>query len=151
MDVTEPPTADARVIPRPRARTSSIAKPGFASRPVASPERAMPTRARKVSEVKKIPTRRQTNAEGQVKRPDSPDLNTILANTPRPRRRSSAAFPPASLRSRANSAASPFGWRVSGEDQDETEQPESDDDLRALECEDGSESDSSIDLHTPLP
>lgn len=111
----------------------------------------MPTRARKVSEVKKIPTGRQTSAEGQVKRSDSPDLNTILANTPRPRRRSSAAFPPASLRSRASSVASPFGWRVPGEDQDEAEQPDSDDDLRALEGEDGSESDSSIDLHTPLP
>ena len=151
MDAVESAAFDARAIPRPRARTSSSAKPRFTSQPVASPERTMSTRARKVSEVKKIPTRRQTSAEDQVKRPDSPDLNTILATTPRPRRRSSAAFPPSSLRSRASSVASPFGWKVSEEGQDDTEQPESDPDLGALEDEDGSESDSSIDLHTPLP
>ncbi|TFY62532.1 hypothetical protein EVJ58_g3794 [Rhodofomes roseus] len=109
----------------------------------------MQTRVRKMSEARRTPARSQTSSAGdEVKRPDSPDLDTILANTPRPRRRTSVAISSSSVRSPTNSVASPFGWRASGPDQDVTE---SDDDLRGLEGDDGSESDSSIDLHTPLP
>ncbi|KAH9929445.1 uncharacterized protein B0H18DRAFT_211913 [Fomitopsis serialis] len=136
---------------RPRARTPSNPKPISPSQPAASPDHPMQTRVRKLSEAKKTPARRQASVGDQVNRPDSPDLDTILANTPRPRRRSSVAVSPSTTRSRTSSVASPFGWRVSGTDQDGTELRGSDDDLRGLEGDDGSESDSSIDLHTPLP
>ncbi|KAI0938005.1 hypothetical protein AcV7_003319 [Taiwanofungus camphoratus] len=106
-----------------------------------------------------------------IQRPDSPDVGTILANTSRPRRRSSAGIASSALRlrSQTHSSTSPSSWKgkvdtdhggtpsisdygVLLEHNDET-QVDSEDESR-LEGElegDGSESDSSIDIHTPLP
>ncbi|CAL1715931.1 unnamed protein product [Somion occarium] len=110
------------------------------------------------------PTRSRTASASQVKRPDSPDIDTILKKTPRPRRSSSSVFPAASLatkgRSRSQSTLSlrsaakkdklPFGDTDSVLDDYNTllEKLENDSDSDNVE---GSESDSSIDVHTPLP
>ncbi|KZT03275.1 uncharacterized protein LAESUDRAFT_716287 [Laetiporus sulphureus 93-53] len=74
-----------------------------------------------------------------VQRPSSPDVGTILANTPRPRRRSYAAAPTA-FRTPHRSSSGVGCHNDLKEAGSDTE--------REL---DGSESDSSIDLHTPLP
>ncbi|KAI1784582.1 hypothetical protein LXA43DRAFT_954889 [Ganoderma leucocontextum] len=98
-------------------------------------------------------------------RPDSPDVETMIKRTPRPRRTSSATFsnsPVARTRStQGPTTAVPSSWRAtSKKPDDDTESIVSDYgmllekdasmDQKLLEG-DGSESDSSIDIHTPLP
>ncbi|KAI0641658.1 hypothetical protein C8Q79DRAFT_284928 [Trametes meyenii] len=102
------------------------------------------------------------------RRPDSPDVETMIARTPRPRRKSSATFTSPMLRGRVNSPmVVPTSWKgIGGKEKekgkagDDAESVISDygmllhdedsDMERQLEG-DGSESDSSIDIHTPLP
>lgn len=150
----------------PRIRTSSMSKPSK------SPGHALPlpgvTESSALTEVAGSPPRRQQRAGIDSIRPPSPDIGTILATTPRPRRRSSAAFAPSSfrVRSRTSSVTSvPSSWQ-GNVDEAATSSPlgglmddgglkEVDSDIdsqsgKELEG-DGSESDSSIDLHTPLP
>ena len=130
----------------------------------------------------------------QPKRPDSPDIDAILAKTPRPRRRTSAMFPshshshshhsiapsvgrrqsaPLSSFSSLNARSPPRGGALKrdlnalggglvGEDDsllsDYGSILDGDSPFDELEClemelemDGGSESDSSIDVHTPLP
>ncbi|KAI0739917.1 hypothetical protein C8Q80DRAFT_203094 [Daedaleopsis nitida] len=95
------------------------------------------------------------------KRPNSPDVETMIARTPRPRRKSSATFhsPMTSMRSTpamgvpsswkgvkskdddAESVISDYGTLLDKDDSEDEKQGE----------EGGSASDSSIDIHTPLP
>ena len=110
--------------------------------------------------------RSKKKASDATRRPDSPDVETMMKRTPRPRRQSSATFTssPVPPRSRSGSAMIPSSWRGAnkrpGQDHD-NESIMSEDygtlldkdgsmDERLLEG-DGSESDSSIDIHTPLP
>ncbi|KAI0631827.1 hypothetical protein C8Q77DRAFT_1061521 [Trametes polyzona] len=102
-----------------------------------------------------------------AKRPDSPDVETMIARTPRPRRKSSATFTSPILRARSStSMAVPSSWKglpgPKGKDK-VAEDAESvisdygtllkddDSDMERMLEGDGSESDSSIDIHTPLP
>ncbi|EMD34941.1 hypothetical protein CERSUDRAFT_116464 [Gelatoporia subvermispora B] len=99
-----------------------------------------------------------------IRRPDSPDIETIIAKTPRPRRRSSATFPSpaARLRSRSYSTLASESTK-SSTSSGKGKANESLDDVsdygvllqesvpEDTEEGDGSESDSSIDVHTPLP
>ncbi|PCH43215.1 hypothetical protein WOLCODRAFT_138243 [Wolfiporia cocos MD-104 SS10] len=114
------------------------------------------------------PTIAGAAAAAHVRRPGSPDVSTMLAKTPRPRRRSAAAFPPSAFgRSRTSlpmaRSKSLRGERTAGMGTD-GDSPFSDhsfiagikeldaeDELRLDDGDGGSESDSSIDLHTPLP
>ena len=90
----------------------------------------------------------------------------MIARTPRPRRKSSATFNSPIMRARSNSGmAVPSSWKgLKGKEKDKvaddnesvmsdygTLLKDDDSDMeRQLEGE-GSESDSSIDIHTPLP
>lgn len=91
----------------------------------------------------------QTPPKSARQRPESPDVETILASTRRPRRKSSATFSPALSRTRprAATAGAPTSWR--GLEGDES--PDRSSLLEESGEEDGSESDSSIDVSTPLP
>ncbi len=101
-------------------------------------------------------TKKSSGQEAQteaVRRPDSPDINTILATTPRPRKSSTSAARPLSRPSHAQTSSP--GRLLKDESLDESLTSEFgtlvelDSDL---ENEDGgSESDSSLDIHTPLP
>ncbi|KAI0090201.1 hypothetical protein BDY19DRAFT_758309 [Irpex rosettiformis] len=102
------------------------------------------------SSTKKEPTQEPQSVP--VRRPDSPDIGTILATTPRPRKsststRSSSRFSqtqtsPQAISSKGGSHEDPLT-------SDFATLLEIDSDL---ENEDGgSESDSSLDIHTPLP
>lgn len=89
-------------------------------------------------------------------RPDSPDIETILANTPRPRKSSTSLFStPSRAPSSSSLQASP---RLEENDDlldDRSFASVSDygNLLEDIDSEDGdgSETDSSIDIHTPLP
>ncbi|CCM05822.1 uncharacterized protein FIBRA_08056 [Fibroporia radiculosa] len=136
----------------PRRRAPSNPKPISPGGSLAKTQDPLPKILPKTSS-----TRRQPHAGANVKRPDSPDLGTILANTPRPRRRSAAAVSPANrIRSRTSSiVGAPLNWKgkieegSSGLESTLGVGEDSDDNFRL--GDDGSESDSSIDLHTPLP
>lgn len=91
---------------------------------------------------------------GPARRPplrsSSPDIQTILATTPRPRKNSSAALP--ASRSSSYSSPSKLSPKSSREDTLVSEFGsllELDSDLE--NGDGGSESDSSLDIHTPLP
>ncbi|KAI0357234.1 hypothetical protein OH77DRAFT_145958 [Trametes cingulata] len=98
-----------------------------------------------------------------AKRPDSPDVETMIARTPRPRRKSSATFSSPLVRARSNSNMVPSSWRgLKGKEKvaDDNESvisdygtllKDDDSDMERMLEGDGSESDSSIDIHTPLP
>ncbi|KAI0071250.1 hypothetical protein K474DRAFT_1669190 [Panus rudis PR-1116 ss-1] len=106
---------------------------------------------------------RRVASASAVKRPDSPDIETILAKTPRPRRSTSALFSSPtstskaggtrsrstlSLRAAIKSEKSQNGDTDSILDEDLLEKLENDSESDGVG---GSESDSSIDIHTPLP
>lgn len=151
----------------PRKRTPSNPTPIKRDAPI-SPALSSP----EISLSKKMgesPTRRQPRTGADIKRPDSPDIGTILARTPRPKRRSSAAPSPSSVRVRSRTtslAGPPSSWKDKSDDglqgvsvtsdmlaEEGLGELDTDEELR-MEKElegDGSESDSSIDLHTPLP
>ncbi|TFK84671.1 hypothetical protein K466DRAFT_217006 [Polyporus arcularius HHB13444] len=98
-----------------------------------------------------------------AQRPDSPDVETMIARTPRPRRKSSATFNPPLARTRSNSSmAVPSSWKGAAKSKEEDNDSIISDYGALVEKEDesedekegnggGSESDSSIDIHTPLP
>lgn len=106
-------------------------------------------------------------SQKQSPRPDSPDVETILAKTPRPRRRSSATFnsPLNRLRSRSHStlgtgstkSSTSSGQGMASESLTDVSdygvllQQDTVPEENIEEEGDGSESDSSIDVHTPLP
>ncbi|TCD63000.1 hypothetical protein EIP91_006092 [Steccherinum ochraceum] len=107
--------------------------------------------------------RSSSAAQPQPQRPGSPDIDAILAKTPRPRRASSAVFAspsrsslPATRRSQSTLSLRSEVKKGNGED-DESIFSISDygalleEDESQSEGEGGSESDSSIDIHTPLP
>ncbi|KAL6302538.1 hypothetical protein BKA93DRAFT_387721 [Sparassis latifolia] len=142
------------------------------SNPKPKVDTSVPTLTRRITmqtTPPKVPSRSLTRPSSAAKRPDSPDLRTILANTPRPRRKSSASFSPASgglhLRSRSTTNGlsrrssiaeqSPDNVSVSdyGALLEEAEGVDTDEENRLGKVveDGGSESDSSIDLHTPLP
>ena len=102
------------------------------------------------SNAKKQPAQEPQNEP--VRRPDSPDINTILATTPRPRKISTSAARPGSHAPQAHTA-SPGTSRIGLPEDSKTSSFETLLELDSdLENEDGgSESDSSLDLHTPLP
>ncbi|KAI9068554.1 hypothetical protein FKP32DRAFT_1561442 [Trametes sanguinea] len=111
---------------------------------------------------------KSTERARPLKRADSPDVETMIARTPRPRRKSSATFGSPILRARTNAGmAVPSSWKGLNAKEKEkgagagdnesvisdygTLLKDDDSDFeRQLEGE-GSESDSSIDIHTPLP
>jgi len=153
-----------------RRRTPSNPKPISSGASLQSALRTTEVAMRKINT--ELPNRRPTRAGEHIKRPDSPDVGTILANTPRPRRRSSAAFSPSAFRApsrNVSAAGAPSSWKAkpggSVEDisfasdlgvlvGDAHEELAGSDEELQVEKEledDGSESDSSIDLHTPLP
>ncbi|KAJ8496381.1 hypothetical protein ONZ51_g1150 [Trametes cubensis] len=99
-----------------------------------------------------------------TKRSDSPDVETMIARTPRPRRKSSATFNSPILRARSNSSMMvPSSWKglkgkeaATGDNESVisdygTLLKDDDSDLERQLEGDGSESDSSLDIHTPLP
>ncbi|KAH9932843.1 hypothetical protein B0H21DRAFT_90528 [Amylocystis lapponica] len=151
----------------PRRRALSNPRPLLEEVSIVMPKSTAP-RAPPVT-----PPRKPIQAANLEKRSASPDLATMIAKTPRPRRRSLATTSPASrLLSRSGSAnAVPSSWKkkasVRRDDVsvnvdygtvlrgDLFTNPEVDlDEEDHLNNEldgDGSESDSSIDLHTPLP
>ncbi|KAH8094473.1 hypothetical protein BXZ70DRAFT_359927 [Cristinia sonorae] len=107
--------------------------------------------------------RSASTTQGQG-RPGSPDIEDILSKTPRPRRASSAVFSSpsrASIRPTPKRSPSAFSLRSEGKDGkgDDDESIFSISDYGALleepeslsDGEGGSESDSSLDIHTPLP
>lgn len=143
-----------RSIPSPASRLARRATSDAYGRPSSSTSApSTPSRLRSASA-----------AQPQPQRPGSPDIETILAKTPRPRRALSAVFASPSRNSlpakRSPSTLSlrseVKGGKVNGED-DESIFSISDygallEEYESLsEGEGGSESDSSIDLHTPLP
>ncbi|RPD53554.1 hypothetical protein L226DRAFT_95642 [Lentinus tigrinus ALCF2SS1-7] len=94
------------------------------------------------------------------RRPDSPDVETMIARTPRPRRKSSATFHSPMRHTRSNSSiAVPSSWKGVAKSKEEDSESVISDYGALIEKEDeseddkgdGSESDSSIDIHTPLP
>ncbi|PIL32436.1 hypothetical protein GSI_05138 [Ganoderma sinense ZZ0214-1] len=112
-------------------------------------------------------SKRKTKTSGGPRgRPDSPDVETMIKRTPRPRRTSSVTFqtnsnsPIGRTRSATGTGmAVPSSWRGPGKRQGLDEDSEDSGmlldkdasmDEKMLE-RDGSESDSSIDIHTPLP
>lgn len=107
---------------------------------------------------------RRVASTSAVKRPDSPDIDTILAKTPRPRRSASSLFPSPASTSKVEGGArfrSTFSLRAvikAEKSQDGDIESIIDEDLlEKLENDSesdgggGSESDSSIDIHTSLP
>lgn len=103
------------------------------------------------SNAKKQPAQEPQNEP--VRRPDSPDINAILATTPRPRKISTSAARPGSRPPQAHTA-SPGKSRIGGSPENSITSSfetllELDSDLE--NGDGGSESDSSLDLHTPLP
>ncbi|OBZ72960.1 hypothetical protein A0H81_07223 [Grifola frondosa] len=154
----------------PRRRRPST--PKASSVPAATPQTSQASLRPKMKpvidkELPRTPSSAPPKARA-VKRPDSPDVDTFLARTPRPRRRSSATFNPPSagartLRSRAGSTIGPSSWKVGKTQQVQGDVSPVSDYGTLLPVEpaggaessggegEGSETDSSIDLHTPLP
>lgn len=164
----------ANTSPKPSSKGEStrLSRPLVVAKPV--PIATTASRSNSVS------ARTQNSADRSVDveppRPDSPDLETILARTPRPRRASLAFYSPSAPRLRTRSLTASTlsndivnkksnlnngppiiksrSSKTSLEDVDEdANQLDSDDgiDLDKQVDGDGSESDSSIDIHTPLP
>ncbi|KAI0667523.1 hypothetical protein C8Q78DRAFT_385790 [Trametes maxima] len=157
----------------PRPRRPSTPKSPPSTLPTAASQTSTPAKKDKilppVPGAKSPP--RSTATPGRIRagrRPDSPDVETMIARTPRPRRKSSATFTSPISRGRANSSmVVPTSWKgIGGKEKDRGKAGDDaesmisdygmllhDDDSdmeRQLEG-DGSESDSSIDIHTPLP
>ncbi|KAI8976331.1 hypothetical protein BD414DRAFT_165415 [Trametes punicea] len=142
-----------------QAQTTTPAKKDKALPPIPGPTspRSPPSAAAAMSN--------ERSRGAPSKRADSPDVETMIARTPRPRRKPSATFHSPILRAKSNPAmVVPSSWKglkskdrvVAGDDESVisdygTLLKDDDSDLeRQLEGE-GSESDSSIDIHTPLP
>lgn len=97
--------------------------------------------------------RAQPQATSRVGRPDSPDIQTILSKTPRPRKSSSATFS-GSISSLSSRSQSSSNLRKTPTASRDDESLISDSTLLELDSDfedGGSESDSSLDIHTPLP
>ncbi|KAH9938815.1 uncharacterized protein BXZ73DRAFT_44548 [Epithele typhae] len=160
----------------PRPRRPSEARPLPPSAPNSQPgtpnriNKALPAVPQSSKKPNAAATRSKTSFP--TRRPTSPDVETMIAKTPRPRRQSSATFHQlpgggigmaSGTRSRTNSSAVvPSSWRGAktnpkqdtGAPLEESEPVGSDLLEKAEESEEedgGSESDSSIDIHTPLP
>ncbi|KAI0740047.1 hypothetical protein C8Q76DRAFT_689056 [Earliella scabrosa] len=151
--------------PRPRRPSTPKSPPSGLSR--SQPQ--TPSRSDKAlppvptsTQSKSVRTKNPPPRARLERRPDSPDVDTMIARTPRPRRKSSATFRSPMARVRSNSSmAVPSSWKgvKSKEDDGESvisdygtlleKEAESEEDKPA--DDDGSESDSSIDIHTPLP
>ncbi|KAH9850463.1 hypothetical protein C2E23DRAFT_835197 [Lenzites betulinus] len=146
--------------PRPRRPSTPKSPPAsLLSTPTKSDKALPPVPAsaptRSLSKI--TPARSRTG-----RRPDSPDVETMIARTPRPRRKSSATFSSPILRSRSNSSmAVPSSWKGLKEKEKGSERAISDYDTLLKDEEslsdmeqqlegDGSESDSSLDIHTPF-
>lgn len=112
------------------------------------------------------PSRLRSASAAQVQeRPGSPDIETILAKTPRPRRASSAVFSSPSRTSLRSDKPSQSSLSLRSDGKDKKPTGEDDDSIFSIsdygvlleedesqsDGEGGSESDSSIDIHTPLP
>ncbi|KAI0764230.1 hypothetical protein BD413DRAFT_196757 [Trametes elegans] len=165
-----PAVADAVFGSAPRPRRPSTPKS-----PLGGSSSQLSTPAKKDKALPPVPAQAASGARAKsgatplrarpARRPDSPDVETMIARTPRPRGKSSVTFNPPPAHGRKPSAmAIPSSWKgiKAGEKagDGDTESIISDygtllkdDDSemeRMLEGE-GSESDSSIDIHTPLP
>ncbi|KAL4247945.1 hypothetical protein ABKN59_008929 [Abortiporus biennis] len=93
-------------------------------------------------------------ASTQVKRPDSPDIETMIAKTPKPRRRTSSILDTPGTQSRAQSTLSLRSAIKEFKDDESIISDYGnllDNDSPLEDMDGGSESDSSIDVHTPLP
>ena len=154
--------------PRARAATDSPQRPQslYQSRPV--PVRRSTSEALARPGTSTPPSLRSASNTTQVpERPGSPDIDAILAKTPRPRRASSAIFsspsrPPGSLRQSKRSHST---YSLRSETKDGKPPGEDDESIFSIsdygalleedesqsDGEGGSESDSSLDIHTPLP
>ncbi|KAH9896057.1 hypothetical protein C8Q73DRAFT_665068 [Cubamyces lactineus] len=158
-----PVVADAVFGSAPRPRRPSTPK---------SPPTNLPQTSASAKKDKALPpvpglsstTTTPARTRGATKRSDSPDVETMIARTPRPRRKSSATFNSPILRARSNSSMMvPSSWRglkgketVAGDNESVisdygTLLKDDDSDLERQLEGDGSESDSSLDIHTPLP
>ena len=154
----------------PNASASIPQQPGTPP-PIGKALPPLPPHAQPQSQSRSPRSKKKTKANDAPRgRPDSPDVETMIKRTPRPRRISSATFqananlPIARKRSATGSGVSvPSSWRGPGKRQGLDEDNESfvsdygtlldkdaSMDEKLLEG-DGSESDSSIDIHTPLP
>ncbi|KAI0820891.1 hypothetical protein BC628DRAFT_1422555 [Trametes gibbosa] len=148
----------------PRSPPAGLSSPSLISTPTKKDKVLPPVPSsaptRSFSKITGTPSRSRPG-----RRPDSPDVEAMIARTPRPRRKSSATFTSPILRARSNSSmAVPSSWKGLKEKEKEAarERVVSDYDTllkdeeslsdmeRQLEG-DGSESDSSLDIHTPLP
>ncbi|TBU42499.1 hypothetical protein BD309DRAFT_178796 [Dichomitus squalens] len=141
----------------PRSPSGSVSQPHTPSRSEKSlPPVPVPAQSRSPRSTRNPPPR----GARPDKRPDSPDVETMIQRTPRPRRKSSATFHSPMARARSNSSmVTPSSWKGVTKDDDTGSVIsdygallDKDDsmDEKLLEG-DGSESDSSIDIHTPLP
>lgn len=150
----------------PRATTDSPKRPTptHPSRPLRRSTSEAIARPSAVATPSRI---RSASAAHVQERPPSPDIDSILAKTPRPRRAASTVFtssarPAGSLRSGRRSQST-YSLRSDAKERkpsgDDDESIFSISDYGALLEEDesqsdgegGSESDSSLDIHTPLP
>ncbi|KAM5541517.1 hypothetical protein V8D89_004707 [Ganoderma adspersum] len=162
----------------PRTRRPSIpnASASISQQPGTPPPKGkalppLPPHAQSQTQTRSPRSKKKTKTNDAPRgRPDSPDVETMIKRTPRPRRISSATFqantnsPVARTRSATGSGVLvPSSWRGAAKRQgldDDNESIASDYgtlldkdasmDEKMLEG-DGSESDSSIDIHTPLP
>ncbi|TBU26676.1 hypothetical protein BD311DRAFT_847341 [Dichomitus squalens] len=141
----------------PRSPSGSVSQPHTPSRSEKSlPPVPAPAQSRSPRSTRNPPPR----GARPDKRPDSPDVETMIKRTPRPRRKSSATFHSPIARARSNSSmAMPSSWKGVKKDDDSGSVIsdygallDKDDSMDEKQLEgDGSESDSSIDIHTPLP
>ncbi|KAI0364879.1 hypothetical protein BV20DRAFT_813615 [Pilatotrama ljubarskyi] len=176
-----PAVAEAVFGSAPRSRKPSTPKSPAAHLPATSSASRTSTPAKKDKMLPPVPgptvlspkspsTRRTVAPAGArtraAKRPDSPDVETMIARTPRPRRKSSATFNPPLTRPRSNSNMVPSSWKggIKAKEKEKvaddnesvisdygTLLKDDDSDMERMLEGEGSESDSSIDIHTPLP